>query len=270
MKRIYFVVEGQHDVEVVGRLLKLHGLARVRLFQELDKFWERLVPRRFPHEGDLLARVPAPSFFASAEMSVAIQAAGSVNKVSSIANVTWTNLDELPEGLGVLVDADAANSEVRWNQRREGLPDMDFGSAPGKVGDGAVRAGIYVLPDNKKSGTLEHLLLACAEKAYPKLLAGARKWIEPIDPADSAIFANRDERREFAKPAGKAKAVASCIAGVLRPGKAIQVSIQDNLWLENQDALALPEVRSLRGFVDAILGMERPEPGGRLSSTESQ
>ena len=69
------VVEGPHDVEFVGRLLRLDGFARVRYESELDGFWQPLVPRAFPHGGDLLKRVPVPSFFARGEHSVAVHSA---------------------------------------------------------------------------------------------------------------------------------------------------------------------------------------------------
>lgn len=254
MRRIYFVVEGPHDVELIGKLLKLRGLKRVKLLENLDGFWDRLVPRRYPHEGDLLRRVPVPSFFASADISVAIEVAGGVDKIPSVAGATWNNLDDRPEGLGVVLDADNEDIRERWLRVRSDLPVADYGIAPGTVGRESPRAGIYLLPDNTSNGTLENLLLACAEKAYPKLLAGAKAWVEPIQSDDRTIFINETERKEFAKPAGKAKAIASCIAGVLRPGKSIQVSIQDNLWLDHQDSLALPVVRSLKDFVDAIVG----------------
>lgn len=255
MRRAYFVVEGPHDLEVVGRILKLHGAKRVRQFEELDEFWHRLVPRQFPHEGDLLRRMPVPAFFASSDLSVAVQVAGSVDEIPPVAIATWSNLDETPEGFGVLLDADDKNVQKRWSEVVKGLPVKDVGDGPGAVGVGVPRAGVFVFPDNKSSGTLEKLLLECAAVAYPSLLNAAREWIDPISPDDQAIFADSAERKDFSKPAGKNKAIASAIASVLRPGKSIQVSIQDNRWLTHPDALKLVSVQALKAFVDAIVGV---------------
>ncbi|MCA9558896.1 MAG: hypothetical protein KC583_10070 [Myxococcales bacterium] len=255
MRRSYFLVEGPHDVEVVGRILRRGGLKRIRLEEELDDFWERLVPRKFPHAGDLLRRVPVPSFFADQERSVAVQSAGGFEKIPSHMTATLANLDGELEGVGVLVDADDTAVRPRWEKLANELPLPDVGAGPGEIGDGPPVAGVYVLPDNESSGALEHLLLACAEKAYPTLLAGARAWIDGIDPDDRDIFIDANERKWIKKPSGKPKAIAACIASVLRPGRALQVSIQDNRWLHDDGALDLEIVRRFRQFVERIAGL---------------
>lgn len=53
----YLVIEGPHDVEFIGRFLKLKGFSRVRMMSELDEFWHQLVPREFPFAGDLLGDI---------------------------------------------------------------------------------------------------------------------------------------------------------------------------------------------------------------------
>jgi len=254
MRRAYFVVEGPHDLEVIGRFLKLRNASRVKHFDDLDKFWDRLVPRKFPHEGDLLRRVPVPTFFAGEDLSVAVHVAGGVERIPDVATATWNNLDSAPEALGVLLDADDNDVQQRWSDIVHGLPVDDAGAGPGDVAAGSPRAGVFVLPDNSSPGTLEHLLLDCAAAAYPSLLASATSWIDPINPDDDTIFCNAKERQDFKKPSGKHKAIASSIASVLRPGKAIQVSIQDNRWLTHPDALALGRVQALKLFVDSIIG----------------
>jgi len=56
----YLVVEGPHDIEFVGRFLKIGGLSRIKQLADLDAAFARLVPRDFPHRGDLLKRVRLP------------------------------------------------------------------------------------------------------------------------------------------------------------------------------------------------------------------
>lgn len=84
MKYAYFLVEGQHDIEAIGRILvKFHRATRVKKISELERYWERLVPRTFPHGGDLLKRVPVPVFFNAENYSVAIQTARGDSQLAS-------------------------------------------------------------------------------------------------------------------------------------------------------------------------------------------
>jgi len=70
----------------------------------------------------------------------------------------------------------------------------------------------FVLPNNEDHGTLETILLKCGEKVYPELIAGARAWIDPLDPEDHTIFVTSKERQYLAKPTGKLKAVVAAVA----------------------------------------------------------
>lgn len=255
MARAYFVVEGPHDVEVVGRMLGERGFRRLNRFDDLDEYWHRLVPRNFPHQGDLLRRVPVPVFFAAPGHSVAVQSAVGHTNIATMTQATLNALDTAPDAVGIVLDADDAGAPIdRWNQLGKLLSFPSIGGRPGDVAPGPPRAGVFVLPDNVNHGTVEDVLIECAEQAYPELLRGAQAWIQPLDPDDATIFANAEERRDFAKPAGKTKAVLGAVANVLRPGKAVQVSLQDNRWLRDPKALALPRIAAFQAFVDAILG----------------
>jgi hypothetical protein len=251
MRRIYIVTEGPHDVEALGRLLSTQGAKRVQIFSELDLFWARLVPRTFPYEGDLLRRVPVPMFFQAEKLSVAVQSAIGISKIPNVTRASLAALDELPAAVGVVVDADARSALDVWQEITTEMSEFEFGEGPGQLGLSEPRAGVFVLPNNYDTGTLETILLKCGEQVYPGLIAGARAWIDPLDPDDRAIFVNSKEGRDLAKPAGKVKAVVAAVASVLRPGKSIQVSIQDNRWLSDHEAT--PEVTALQAFVSGLI-----------------
>ncbi len=253
MRRILLVTEGPHDVEAIGRLLSKLGANRVQTIDVLDAFWARLVPRRFPYEGDLLRRVPVPTFFQAETFSVAVHSAIGISQISKVARASLAALDEPPAAIGLVVDADDRSASEVWNEILEDMHEFDFGQGPGHFGVSEPRAGVYVLPNNEGSGTLETILLKCGEKVYPELLAKARAWIEPLDPEDKAIFVNSNERKYLAKPAGKAKAVVSAVASVLRPGRTVQVSIQDNRWLSDIEAFSIPEVVAFQTFVSSLI-----------------
>ncbi len=137
-------------------------------------------------------------------------------------------------GVEVILDADSdLTPEQRHAAIRAGLQTKGFAlpDQPGIVTDGTPRLGAFVLPDNITKGTLEHVLLDCAQHVYPALLASATTHV------DSAIVdtsLSPDDIRELQKPTGRNKAIIGSIASILRPGRAVQVSLQDNAGCETQ------------------------------------
>ena len=266
MSHSLFIVEGVHDVEVVARLLDRRGFRRLVHHAELPEFWERLVPNKFPHEGDLLRRVPVPLFLQSESNSVAIHSAIGLERIARTLGSSLLGLPDLPGGIGILLDADCSElPEARWQQLtgdlkgEEGVPPLDWGEGPGRIGKGIPRSGVFVLPDNRGSGTLETVLLECAEKVYPKLFDLATSYVGSISPSDADILPSSKDRQDYKKPAGRQKATAGAISSILRPGKAIQVSIQDNSWLSHDKAFQLSSVQELQRFVDSIAGLDNQQ-----------
>jgi hypothetical protein len=255
LSHFFFVVEGVHDVEAVGCLVRRRGYRRIQQHRLLPDYWDKLVPKKFPFDGDLLRRVPVPTFFKADNDSLGIINAIGLEKIVGAVQASLLGLPEPPDGLGILLDADSeALPETRWKEIRTKLSEFDFGEGPGSTGSGAIRSGIFVLPDNQGPGTLEDLLLECAARAYPELSRLAQQFVGPIVATDSSIFPDPADNEDFRKPAGKKKATAGCISSILKPGKAIQVSIQDNAWLKHEEALKLPKVIAVQRFVDQILG----------------
>ncbi|OJT17426.1 hypothetical protein BO221_45785 [Archangium sp. Cb G35] len=255
MRYAYLVVEGPHDVEFVGRLLKPHQFKRENNEARLDPYWRPLVPTKFPYGGDLSRRVPVPTFFVSDTVSVAVHASGGDSEIANrVEETLQAALTTLPDAVGVLLDADSVKSPgVRFGDVRKALLDkvkLTIPDQPGQVSAASPRCGIFVLPDNVNSGTLESLLLECGERQYPALLADVRLLVDKVQAEAHAL--TPDDLKDFNKPAGRHKAMVACMAGILRPGKAIQVSIQDNRWLEGV-ALDVPRISAVRQFLRELL-----------------
>ncbi len=68
-----------------------------------------------------------------------------------------------------------------------------------------------------------------------------------------------EDLKELRKPAGRNKAVIGSMASILRPGRAVQVSIQDNRWLRDA-ALAIPRVKAVQDFLVNLFEMTPPPP----------
>lgn len=248
------VAEGPHDVEFVAKLLSAFGFKRVNAIKDLDSFWSDLVPRTFPYKGDLLRRVPIPLFLKNDTGSVAVHCAIGDTRIARTVEEDLELLDvSALTGVGVILDADNDTSATeRFSSMKHALGSvrLSLPDAAGQVLPGSPRCGIYVMPDNTSNGTLEDILLECAAVSYPSLRSAAEEYVGSVN-RDDPILA-RELKREFFKPAGEKKAIAGCISSVLRPGKAIQVSIQDNRWID-ENTMNLPNVNAVRKFLSELL-----------------
>lgn len=249
----YIVAEGHQDIEFLIRLLKSYGLKGVTLLSKLDSFWKPLVPTTFPIDDDLRKRVPVPVFLQNAELSVALHSA---NGITRLSNTIEESLALIPAsqifGIGLVLDADDIQTpQERFEELISKLSPLGLSvpSVPGEVMKGSPRCGIFITPNNTESGTLEDILLKCAQVNYPDLLNLSNNYVSGIDPAQLT----QSDLRELNKPAGKNKAVISSISSILKPGKALQVSIQDNRWIDEQ-TMALDSVKLIKIFLDEVTG----------------
>jgi len=248
----YLIVEGPHDVEFTYRLLSPFGLERVQFLDNLDKFFHPLVPSKYPPGGDLQKRMSVPLFLKNQTHVIAIHSAIGDSRLVATVEENDALIDlKLLTGVGFLLDSDQAISAIkRYSNIRESLKNtmqFDLASQPGIVSKNSPNIGAFVLPDNHSPGTLENLLLKSAEQIYPTLLAAANNFVSISK--DVGIDAN--ELRDFNKPSGENKATVGAMANILRPGKALQVSIQDNKWLK-REALHIPEIKAVQNFLKEL------------------
>jgi hypothetical protein len=265
---VYLATEGPHDVELVAALLRPFGFRRVQHLTSLDPYWRPLIPTTYPHRDDLLARVPVPTFFKGADLSVAIEAVGGDSKLAPRTEDVLALLRGTQPSLGVILDADAERSaherfdRVVKDLRKLAIPGPE---SPGIVASGPPRCGIYVLPDNQSPGTFESLLLEAAQTSYSRLIGSATTYVDSVD----RIALDEDDMTELNKPAGRDKAIVASVAAILRPGKAIQVSIQDNRWLRDA-ALDLPRIVQLRRFLAELLALPAMSPAAPAEQESTQ
>ena len=104
------------------------------------------------------------------------------------------------------------------------------------------------MPDNSTQGTLEDLLLDAAGIHYADLTAHAENYLKQIN--RSAL--TQKDLEEINKPAGEKKAQIAVVGSILKPGKSIQVSIEDNRWLDGP-AKTSQHIGELRLFLQQLL-----------------
>lgn len=107
--------------------------------------------------------------------------------------------------------------------------------------------GILLDADNKK---IENVLLPLGELAFPELHDASQGFVESWnhDHGNEAPFT------ELRKPAGLSKAQLSTMAALLKPGKNLNASLQDQEWVPTGRP---PDVlKPLFDFLQALVGKE--------------
>jgi hypothetical protein len=110
------------------------------------------------------------------------------------------------------------------------------------------------MPDNQAVGTIEDLLSEMAEKTYPSLCEHADQFVAGFPRADLSEV----DLAEISLPAGRLKARLSAISAILRPGKSLQVSLEDTRWI-CPESIRDTKCRKFQEFLDGLLD------GGQLS-----
>lgn len=199
-----------------------------------------------------MRRVPCPVFFQSDNYSIAVQSANGINQIITIVEgkINIDNFLEDMNGIGILIDADFGNNGAfgRFNALKSDLENLlRLPDRPGEVLQDQPNTGIFVFPDNVNEGTLENVLLKCAEQTYPDIYNGANGFVSNVN----IDILDHDDKKDFIAPSGKNKSIAGCIGNIMRPGKAIQVSIQDNRWI-NDHTINITEIRDLNNFISCL------------------
>jgi len=257
VERFLLLVEGPHDLEFCARLIKPEGFGRIDSLAKLESefsFWRQLVPKKFPKDDNLLARHPVPTFFSNPSgQSVAMIVSGGDSKLAGQLDYSLGNLNQQPDSIGIILDTDQDRTPQSRHDSllasiRAHASSPTFAGHPGEIAPGPPKTGVYCIPDNLNPGTMEDLLLEGATIAYPQLMNAAKAFTSFASELDEL---NKSDLSEY-KNAGPKKSTASAMASILKPGKSIQVSIQDNRWLAD-DALNLPRIASLRCFLLKLL-----------------
>jgi hypothetical protein len=250
----YLVVEGPHDVEFAYRLLSPSGLKRVQHQKDLEPFLSPLIPREYPPKGDLQKRMSTPLFLQNETHAIAIHSAVGD---SQLVNVIMDNMDgEVFEfkkmvGIGIFLDSDSQTSpQNRYDEIKTSLAEKSsqlfiLPDDAGTIKKGQPNLGAFVLPDNQTAGTLEDLLLESAELVYPDLLKCAKTYLNCAK--TNANLSTKDLSE--LKNAGENKAIIGVMANIFKPGKSVQVSIQDNGWIRGKALAEVKRIQAVQKFL---------------------
>jgi hypothetical protein len=238
----YLIAEGVHDVAFLGKVLAVQWSAsRVRRRSDLDEVLGRWVSSFKWPPGEHIDRlaVPAPHIYRVAlDLLVALRNAGGADNISGMLEDDLDALSRysaVPGAIGILLDNDDRSAEGAFMRLRDAIDGFNL-PAPSSLGEvvaGPPRVGVFALPAPGIPGTLEDLLIALGDVAYPELSAAARayadEWRRRADADPDA-----EDWRELRKTAGTKKATIGAMAAILKPGTPSQVSLEANRWVSEQ------------------------------------
>jgi len=261
MENYLFIVEGPHDIAALSKYLKLNQYQMIRYDAEVPLFWKDLIPNSFPYKGDLLKRMPVPTFFKSDDKTIAIYSAGGDSEIVSATNNTLFILKDAGlkslKAVGIFCDADNKPAIDRYErlmslfekELEDELKPIIENHLFGKVSQNQdYKFGVYVFPDNFSSGVLEDLLLDGANTAYPEIVNHAQTYLNSIENENLPYIKSRN-----LKDSNRKKMMVGVIANALKPGKANQVSIEDNDWISQSSLENSLSQKTFKGFLDELL-----------------
>jgi hypothetical protein len=247
--------EGPHDQAVIGRLLELLGLKKFNgKLDALQPFWKNFIPG-YPRNGNLYARLNMPSLFIPQQYSVAVyHDEGKDNLLENlmVAIASYESRAQDFYAFGLIVDADkkepAKVAKAYISKLKEYADVLEvnvpfISDVPGRINEGVPRTGIYVLPNNAKTGVLDNILLDCASIVYPEHKRGAEQFLDSLNTAHKSHW----------KPFDHQKAIVASVVSVLKPGMANTSSIAQDRWICEQTAISVAEVAMLKQFLQNLL-----------------
>jgi hypothetical protein len=249
VKRKYclLAVEGQHDQAAITKILEVSEFKKFNGdAKQLDRFWEGFIPK-YPKAGNLYKRMDMPSILTSPTHSVAIYAGEGSNLVENIATIldNYQQYAKDIQAFGLFVDADNKQpqkiAEKHAKELCKVLPTIP--QEPGIISAGIPRTGIYVLPDNKRSGVLDSILTQCASIIYPDHKKAAETFIESLNHTHKLHAFSRE------------KALVACIVSILRPGMANTPSIAQDQWISKKTIDVVDEIIRLNKFIKDLLDL---------------
>ncbi|MGC1377838.1 MAG: DUF3226 domain-containing protein [Anaerolineales bacterium] len=249
----FMVVEGKHDVAFLVRLFKKRfGLKQIEQRSGLDSYWHPLLNPKERDQDSIQKRASIPEFCQNDTHSIAIYPAGGIDELAkALVDKPWI-LDDTAQitSYGMMLDADDTTKQLPQKRFDELINELKklgfvfiFPSKPGEITKAEPAFGIYVLPDNQRSGTLEDILLQTAQVNYASLCTTSFDYVNTVEKLSDV-----GEFKKFSKPSGKNKAHVSSISSILNPGMAIQNTIRQDQWLEGE-SLKLKDVETVSNFL---------------------
>lgn len=256
MKNYLFIVEGNHDISLLSKLLhKFFDFHEVKNKKELTEMFQKNLPNGYPFKKDRLSVFNfVPVFLATKEIQVCIKNAGSENNL-------LTELDDLIdrwkiedlyqlEKIVIYADGDLNDKNQKINKLKSHVNENlnyitqdSFQESKVKIENYDLDIEIFIFPNNSSKGRIEDILLESLKVTYPDLLEKANLYLESVSDKYRNKWNEGNSKRE--------KALIGCIGNVINSGASNTALISSNefQWIDVESKY----ISVIRTYLDMIL-----------------
>lgn len=261
MKKYIIMVEGAHDLGVIGKLLVVLGYKKAKEQKDLSKELDDILPKKFPFTDGRLDRItPIPDFYCTDGKEVLlIMANGETNIFRSLdknLRLMSPNKEALKkiEKVIIFIDSDAeSDRKKKIDELIEGIKtkEVKILDKTKLLNEKKVNLGIkeidihfYCFPNDRDAGVLEDIILKSLDITYGnEILEQTEKYVEYIE--------NKKINEVLGKGnSSKKKALVSCIGNtIIEPSVSGTVYINDSDWVEKTISENL-ELEAIKDYLD--------------------
>lgn len=244
MKQYIFLVEGSHDLAVIGKILNCIGYRELRNIENISENFRKLIPQKFPfsEKGDLDIFNVIPAFFKlkkdnekECKEIVIINSNGESKHFEKLDKVLDTfEIKEKRELEKVIVFSDSDTFDIESKIKE--LIKINFGNKSfinfkekniiNRKIDLEIKVidiEFYIFPDNKNIGRLENLVFEGIKKQDNELLEKTIEFINLVpDKYKSSWSVNNSQ---------KDKTIIGTLGNVLYPCCSAPVFLQKSRWI---------------------------------------
>lgn len=214
MNNLLIIVEGNHDIAYLHRILKLVGYSIVKNVNQLNKFSANYLPSKFPFRGDSLSIFNhVPYYFINGDKQIVIlNADGETNILQKLDDALSRDLDttRLISNILIIADGDLNNrDEKKANIVNVDFEEKDFEflrkthlereEAFVDIHGLNIAIELFVLPNNSDKGRLEDVIIEGIQSKNPDLLELTDEMLEKVDSKYKSNWDDRNSKFEKAK-----------------------------------------------------------------------
>lgn len=214
MNNLLIVVEGNHDIAYLHKILQLVGYSVIKNVNDLNSFSRNYLPSKFPFRGDSLNIFNhVPYYFRNGDNQIVIlNADGETNILQKLDDALSGDLDTtiLISNILIIADGDLNNKD----EKKSKIIDIDFEEKDFEflskdhleneeafvdIRGHSITIELFVLPNNSDKGRLEDVILEGIENKNPDLLELTEEMLGKIDAKYKSNWDDRNSKFEKAK-----------------------------------------------------------------------